>query len=206
MTFLLSSWRFLSLATPLLSECRRDALGQHCQAVWSLILYLLGDPWLPRNGEVAREACRWSVWINRGAVIKVHACVLWQSAPATMSPGELQCLQNYLPELPFAINVLSGIHGQDLPPWAICRSSIAKHGISLPQRVARCCADEDMRLRVAEQLEQGIRYCVLFSNPMTFELCHFSVSYSQPALDKAFMSLKLLHQVEKKEFKYYMHV
>lgn len=132
MTFLLSSWRFVSLATPLLSECRREALGQHCQAVcgvWSCTSWVTHG-FHEMSGLPRRHAGE--AYGLVGAVIKVHACVLWQSAPATMSPREFQCLQNYLPELPFAVNILFGIHGQDLPPWAICRSCIAKHGISLP--------------------------------------------------------------------------
>lgn len=92
-------------------------------------------------------------------------------------------------------------------PEQFAEAALQSMGLAYPQRDARCCADEGVRLRVAEQLEQGMRHCILFSNPMTFELCHFSVSYSQLALDKAFMSLKILHQVKKKkEFKYHMHV
>lgn len=91
-------------------------------------------------------------------------------------------------------------------PEQFAEAVLQSMGLAYPQRDVRCCADEDMRLREAEQLEQGIRPCILFSNPMTFELCHFSVSYSQLALDKAFMSLKILHQVKKKEFKDYTHV
>lgn len=84
-------------------------------------------------------------------------------------------------------------------PEQFAEAALQSMGLAYPQRDARCCADEDVRLRVAEQLEQGIRHCILFSNPMTFELCHFSVSYSQLAWDKAFMSLKILRQVKKKK-------
>lgn len=75
-------------------------------------------------------------------------------------------------------------------PEQFAEAVLQSMGLAYPQRDALCWADEDVRLRVAEQLEQGIRHCILSSNPMTFERCHFSVSYSQLALDKAFMSLK----------------
>lgn len=95
------------------------------------------------------------------------------------------CL-NYLLPLTSSLGFMDKISHPEQFAEAVLQSM----GLAYPQRDALCWADEDVRLRVAEQLEQGIRHCILSSNPMTFERCHFSVSYSQLALDKAFMSLK----------------
>lgn len=105
-----------------------------------------------------------------GAVIKVHTPVSFDSQyqlsrhPGSSSVSRTICL-NYLLPLTSSLGFMDKIS----LPEQFAEAALQSMGSAYPQRDTQCCADEDVRPRVAELLEQGMRHCILSSNPMTFE-------------------------------------